>query len=297
MNLPHGESAVAVGVGGIPSSTVNDGLEPAVGKGCCVVATDEGYLRFFSTGGIQLHLIDLGEDVVSMTVGREWVFIVHRRQGVVQDGESAVMDHYVNLVINSHVAALKGRQRLNFTILDCDTFEIVQQGHLPLVRNVQLQWLGFTEEQVCGTFSLAWLACVKYYSMLIKSLRTQLPTIYKSNGVLSCLQRPRRPGQGRWTAALDTNTLARREGKQESYWPVSVTSSQMNYIILKGEEKHPFFPTPLLQEMPLQMPLLGLQEQQGQLEEKCVFQRIRFSPQYSCMCADKVLATASSATP
>lgn len=37
---------------------------------------------------------------------------------------------------------------------------------------------------------------------------------------------------------------------------------------MQGEEKHPFFPTPLLQEMPLQIPLANLDSQQGQLEEK-----------------------------
>lgn len=89
--------------------------------------------------------------------------------------------------------------------------------------------------------------------------------------------------QARWVAALDSNTLARREGKQESYWPVAVSSKEMQCVILKvskvssinsnanemqGEAKHPFFPTPLLQDLSLQLPTLNLDGQQGLLEEK-----------------------------
>lgn len=102
------------------------------------------------------------------------------------------------------------------------------------MQGVRLQWVGFTEEQVRPTF-LPTMADIS------GSSAKQLPAIYKSNGVLSFLQRTRRPGQGRWTASLDTNTLARREGKQESYWPVSVGSNQMHVIILKVSHEPIFF--------------------------------------------------------
>lgn len=39
-------------------------------------------------------------------------------------------------------------------------------------------------------------------------------------------------------------------------------------FLLQGEEKYPHFPTPLLQELDLQFPLLRLDIAQGQLEEK-----------------------------
>jgi hypothetical protein len=61
----------------------------------------------------------------------------------------------------------------------------------------------------------------------------KLPAMYDSNGVLSILDRFRRPTQARWVPALDTNTLARRKGKEESYWPVGVSEKEMWCIILK----------------------------------------------------------------
>lgn len=38
-------------------------------------------------------------------------------------------------------------------------------------------------------------------------------------------------------------------------------------IILKGSEQHPYFPRPLISELDIKIPLLGLDSQQGQLEE------------------------------
>lgn len=87
LNLPINESAVAVAVGGVPTS-LDHGMKAAMGNGCCAVATSKGYLRFFTTSGIQVHLVDMGgREVVSMAMGREWLFVVHRKHSIVQDGK------------------------------------------------------------------------------------------------------------------------------------------------------------------------------------------------------------------
>jgi chromosome transmission fidelity protein 4 len=57
--------------------------------------------------------------------------------------------------------------------------------------------------------------------------------MYDSEGVLSVLDRFRRPGQSRWVPLLDTRTLARRQGKDESYWPVGVAGNNFTCLILK----------------------------------------------------------------
>ena len=142
-NLPPGESTVAVGLGGVPPLSIDDDLAPALGTGCAVVATDAGYLRFLSGSGIQLHLIDLGEEVVAVSVGREWTFVVHRQNRIMADCK------FSNLLkvrdIKCHDAA---RQNLSYTIFDCETFEIIQRGEIPMMRKVNLTWIGFTEDQV-----------------------------------------------------------------------------------------------------------------------------------------------------
>lgn len=84
------------------------------------------------------------------------------------------------------------------------------------------------------------------------------------------MDRSRRPRQGRWVPALDTTSLARKEGKQESYWPIGVTEKFAHVIILKGSTQYPGFPTPLPMELELKFPLLRLDVVQGSLEEAFV---------------------------
>ena len=56
---------------------------------------------------------------------------------------------------------------------------------------------------------------------------------------------------------LDTRQLSRLAGgrKQESYWPVAVTQDRFHCIILKGGDRHPFFPRPLVSEFDFKVPL------------------------------------------
>ena len=78
-----------------------------------------------------------------------------------------------------------------------------------------------------------------FYALDVSPLLTptsdssQIPALYDSRGILSTLDRFRRPGQARWIPALDTFTLARREGKEESYWAVGVQGGKFMAVILK----------------------------------------------------------------
>src|SRR5215475_11951200 len=81
--------------------------------------------------------------------------------------------------------------------------------------------------------------------------------VYISTGVLLVLQHWRNPGQAKWVPLLDTNHLERRVGgrKEESYWPVAVSRDRFCCIILKGGEKYPYFPRPLLSEFDFKVPV------------------------------------------
>ncbi|PWW74830.1 WD40 repeat-like protein [Tuber magnatum] len=83
------------------------------------------------------------------------------------------------------------------------------------------------------------------------------PVIYDSEGVLLVLVHWRQPGQAKWVPLLDTRTLDRLAGgrKEETYWPVAVAQNKFHCIILKGGEKHPYFPRPLLSEFDFKVPL------------------------------------------
>ncbi|WVQ75997.1 hypothetical protein IAR50_005633 [Cryptococcus sp. DSM 104548] len=209
VELTPGENAVCVAAGG--------GANPEEWMGSVIVATSKGYVRFLTASGVQRYLWSLGQDVVTMAAGRGEVVVVHREG-----------------------PAVDGCQNLRYTLLDLDTFDIIQEGKIPLQQKIELDWIGFTSEGI--------------------------PAIYDSAGLLSVLDRHRRPGQARWVPLFDTTSLA-RDGRKEAYWPVGVSSTHMSCIILKGLEVEPWFPRPLLQEIELHMPMLNMDEQPGKVEE------------------------------
>lgn len=88
-SLPKGERVVAVAAGGtIPSKSLRTLVEADVeGNGYVVAATDNGYIRFFSGGGLQKGPIwALDGEIVSMVAGRDYVFVVHRDGSASLDG-------------------------------------------------------------------------------------------------------------------------------------------------------------------------------------------------------------------
>jgi chromosome transmission fidelity protein 4 len=78
-NLPAGESATCVAVGGPPEGA---------GVGSVVVSTSNGLLRFFTASGVQRYIWRLGEDVVTMAAGRDGLIVVYREGGTSLDGTS-----------------------------------------------------------------------------------------------------------------------------------------------------------------------------------------------------------------
>ena len=71
VSLPKGEAAVSV----------------AMGRKIAIVATDAGYLRFISAGGLQVHLVDFGRDVVCSAMGAEFGLVIHRASVFATDGK------------------------------------------------------------------------------------------------------------------------------------------------------------------------------------------------------------------
>ena len=71
------------------------------------------------------------------------------------------------------------------------------------------------------------------------------------------LQHWRQQGQARWVPLLDTKQLERLASgrKEERYWPVAVAQEKFHCIILKGGDKYPYFPRPLLSEFDFKIPL------------------------------------------
>ena len=86
--------------------------------------------------------------------------------------------------------------------------------------------------------------------------------MYDSTGLLSILDRHRRTSQARWVPYHDSSSV-----KDKSYWPVGLTETHFTCVILRGKEREPWFPRPLIQEIELGIPLVGMEHEQGKREE------------------------------
>lgn len=138
---------------------------------------------------------------------------------------------YVLTVGNGPIGG-DGRAQLLYTLENVKRDEICQsEDILALPPNVDLQTLFFSS--------------------------TGDPCIYDSTGVLLVLLHWRSQGQAKWVPLLDTKQLSRLASgkKEETYWPVAVAEEKFHCIILKGGDKYPYFPRPLLTDFEFKMPL------------------------------------------
>lgn len=102
------------------------------------------------------------------------------------------------------------------------------------------------------------------------------PCVYDSDGVLLILLHWRTPGQAKWVPLLDTTQMERLAGgrKDESYWPVAVAMNKFHCIILKGGEKYPYFPRPLLSDFDFKVPIAGREKDDDDEDGESETQRL-----------------------
>lgn len=95
------------------------------------------------------------------------------------------------------------------------------------------------------------------------------PCVYDTSGTLLILLHWRVPGQARWVPLLDTTQLERLASgkKEESYWPVAVAQERFHCIILKGGDKYPYFPRPLLSDFEFKIPIGHSPKTHDEMEE------------------------------
>ncbi|CAI6330295.1 unnamed protein product [Periconia digitata] len=192
----------------------------ALSESYAVVTTSSNYVRIYSLFGLPIRIY---------------------RQKSSPAVTCAAWRDYVLTVGNGPVGA-DGTSQLLYTIENVKRDEVYQSEDIvALPKNTTLQSVFFSAD---GD-----------------------PYIYDSDGVLLTLLRWRNTGQARWVPMLDTRNLSRRVGggKEETYWPVGVQTDENNNrvfecFIVKGSERYPTNPPPLLSQFPLEIPISSSNE-------------------------------------
>ncbi|KAH0827974.1 hypothetical protein J3R83DRAFT_3613 [Lanmaoa asiatica] len=173
------------------------------------------------------------------------------------EGEYVTMtagDEYVVVIHRPGATTIDGSQGLVATLISFDDFEVLQAKPLPIPKGHVLKWIGITVEGA--------------------------PGIYDSAGFVHVMINFRRPNRATWARLLDTNTLERKQGKDESYWPVLAYLFFFpggTYVLSQGRQEHPGFPRPLTQELSVRLPFRNKDPVESSIEEKLARERMHIN--------------------
>jgi chromosome transmission fidelity protein 4 len=127
-----------------------------------------------------------------------------------------------------------GTQKLGYTLWDAAVFRVVSQGSVScLSKGSGLTWVGF-----CNELSL--------FAMDSDGMLSMLVAAGDYGG----------PGAPLWEWIPVLDTVGLRKSKDDSHWPITVTSGKLVAIPLKGGKKYPDATRrPVTTTLGLRMPL------------------------------------------
>lgn len=207
----------------------------ACGTGWCAVSTSNNYLRLFSSTGIQLSVISLKGDVVSM-VGDKTKLAVVYHQGIPVAGRPTLALDVFNITENSA------------TKIQC----AVQNMAVPLSRGATLTWTGFDVTEGCLTVmdSQGVLrALFRAHCNIGTATNTTDDNTYYS-----------------WSPVLETERA--KKHFDHTFWPVAVKGHRLLYVLLNGQSKPAIFPQPVMSTIHYKIPVVELRESTSAIKDK-----------------------------
>lgn len=145
-------------------------------------------------------------------------------------------DRFLFVVYHSG-SVLHGEQAMSCMLLDLDRKVTLVKDRLPISPGSQLKWIGFSDKF--------------------------LPMSYDSSGVLRGLFMSE---DAAWVPLLDVR-IALPNKQQDTCWCLGVSDGLFMFVLCKGSDGVPSFPTPLINEISLQVPFSSLDVSGVQYEE------------------------------
>lgn len=248
VEMPLNEEIIAVAMGGAPPKRTgrdhSDEIADAAAAltSTAVIATSNGYLRFFSSSGLQRYIWALGSPVVALAAGKQHALVVHRSQ-----------------------TAMGGFQHLSYILIDLISFQTKQSGTMPLGKDDTLQWVGFNDLDIPTAYDSRGILYLLDRSFAAPGQARWTPALDTTSLSAS------RDADGDVDEEQQQQQQQRASTSRTKFWPLATSTTQMFCIFVRGAAAFPdpsAHGHPLIQEVDLKVPLVSMDQPGVELEEK-----------------------------
>jgi len=263
---------------GLTGATYNDSFQftlsyqeavtaVACGSGWVAISTNTNYMRIFTTTGIQLSILKLKGDIVSMVGEGTKLAIAYHRGVPMHDTPNLAVDIYN--ISNNDISATTSTTAANGASVGISSLLYQQDVVLPLTKGSTLTWMGFdvTEGYEDSNPSdhmnmLVVMDSSECVSVLVHTSR--LTTHPMTNTTIPTANT--RVNDFSWSPVLDVSRC--KKSFDHHYWPVAIKGFRLLYVLLHGEAKPAVHPQPIVGTQQYKLPIIELRSDNANTNTK-----------------------------